>query len=98
MQKIYRQGDVLFRAVEKVSENAKPSEDRILVRGETTGHAHRASKQLLVFKEPETQKMFVSGSGQILHEEHDTLELERGNYEVIRQREYNPSANRFVQD
>ena len=98
MAKLYRQGDVIFRRIEKIPKNARKSEDRILVRGETTGHAHQASKQLLVFREPETQRIFVSGSGQILHEEHATLELEKGTYEVIRQREYKPQANRLVQD
>ena len=96
--KLYRQGDVLFRKVERVSDGAKLSEDKILVRGETTGHAHRASKQLQVFRDQQTQQMFVSGQGQILHEEHGTLDLDQGTYEVLRQREYNPQANRLVQD
>ena len=95
MDMIYRQGDVLFVARNGIPNGFKVSEDAILVRGETTGHAHRA-QQLQVFRNAQDQ-MYVQGNGQIVHEEHGPLELE-GTFEVIRQREYNPVANRQVMD
>ena len=94
---IYRQGDVLFVSRNGIPDGFKVSEDAILVRGEATGHAHRAQgKQLQVFRNAQDQ-MYVQGNGQIVHEEHGPLELE-GTFEVIRQREYSPVNNRTVTD
>ena len=46
--------------------------------------------------------MFVKAKkgAKIVHEEHGTIELEPGLYEVIRQREYDPNApeNPWVED
>ncbi|MDE2439055.1 MAG: hypothetical protein KGN01_06750 [Patescibacteria group bacterium] len=99
---MYRQGDVLLRKVSKIKGGKVYSEvkDKILARGEVTGHNHRiegakarvlrsASGQLLVeLEEP----------AKLVHEEHGTIELEAGNYEVIRQREYDPIKERLVSD
>ena len=98
MTKLYRQGDVLLKPSEKIPEGAKPSEDRILVRGETTGHAHRAhGQQLQVFRTPDN-RMYLEGKGQLIHEEHKTIEIPEGTYEVVRQEEYSPVENRQVAD
>ena len=54
-------------------------------------------------------KVFKDGSGQLLvvveeataklvHEEHGVIEVPRGTWEVVRQREYSPQALRRVQD
>ena len=91
---IYRQGDVLFVARNGVPKGFNISEDDVLVKGEATGHAHRA-RQIQVFRNGE--QMYVDGKGQITHEEHAPLELE-GTFEIVRQREYNPQANRLVTD
>jgi hypothetical protein len=36
--------------------------------------------------------------GQVVHQEHATIELPAGNYRAIRQREYSPEAIRNVAD
>ena len=97
MEKLYRQGDVLLREVQKMPDTAKTSEDHILVRGETTGHAHSASIQMQVFRTDEGG-MFLQGPGQLLHQEHKTIQVPEGTFEVVRQKEYSPLANHIVQD
>ena len=93
---ILRQGDVLLVKRDKVPEGFKKSKDQILVRGETTGHAHRASRTVQVFRN-ENGRMFVRGSGPLLHEAHAPMPID-GIYEIQRQREYSPVEERIVQD
>src|SRR3972149_2434960 len=83
---IFRQGDILLIKREEVPDGFKKSSDKILIRGETTGHAHKASRTVQVFRNPEG-RMFISGSGQLLHEEHDPIPID-GIYEIQRQIEY----------
>ena len=94
MMRIYRQGDVLLREVQ-IPTGAQPITTDILVRGEATGHAHRVRGMQVLQHE---QRMFVRGEGQLTHEEHDLVTVPKGDYEVLRQREYNPQQNRLVQD
>ena len=96
MAKIFRQGDVLLREVKQIPSSAQKSEDRILAQGETTGHAHKVSQQLQVFRTPE--QTYIQGTGQLLHEEHGAIQIPEGTYEVVRQREYDPIAERQVSD
>ena len=95
-----RQGDVFLRQIpkEKLPKDLQPVEDRILARGETTGHSHRM----------EGGKVMRSGNGQLyvvveeptrlLHEEHGIQEVQEGVYEVVGQREYSPLNERRVSD
>ena len=79
-------------------------ENRVLVEGEVTGHAHRIapsdlpSTRIGFMDEP--RRLFVEAieTIHIVHEEHDTIELPPGRYEVVRQREYSPAAIRSVRD
>src|ERR1051326_4505297 len=103
MQKMYRQGDVLILATETIPADAKPvARDNgrvILAYGEVTGHAH-------AIVEPTVTKL-AAGIAEYLdapfgatiqHEEHDTISLPAGNYEIVHQREYAPGEIRRVVD
>ena len=99
--KIYRQGDLLIKAVSAIPGGVIPSKDKILLKGEATGHAHRLENGL-VFRENEygirfrgiERKVFikVENGGRIVHEEHDTIHLPKGIFQIIRQREYTPTG------
>lgn len=91
---IYRQGDLLIRRVKTIPNEAVKA-DAVLARGEVTGHSHRA-QQMQVYRT--SQQTFLKGEGQVVHEEHAPLELPEGTYEVVRQREYNPTENRLIND
>jgi hypothetical protein len=105
--RIYRQGDVLLVAVSSKPETAVEQIERengaiVLAHGEATGHAHAIkSKGATLFRDQKLQAIFLQVSdvpALLEHQEHTTIELPPGNYEVIRQREYSPEAIRQVQD
>jgi hypothetical protein len=75
----------------------------VLAYGEVTGHAHAIrDKRAALFRDPKLAAIFmhVSGDGPVAldHQEHDTIHIPPGDYQVIRQREYTPDAIRDVAD
>ena len=97
--KMYRQGDVLIVEAERNLQNAKRQRDNVLVYGEATGHAHRVEGEAaIVMETPKGKAIDASKAFQVVHEEHDTIEIPEGFYRVIRQREYDEKAIRYVND
>lgn len=99
----YRQGDVLFKKVKGVPEGGKVRKSGHILEGEATGHIHRVAEAQLaeadVLDCGAGLFMRVTGDGvSIVHEEHKTIVLPQGNYEVVRQREYSPEEIRNVAD
>lgn len=103
----YRQGDIFLREVNDQNEiidliNCKQSIEGdeiknyvILALGEATGHKHKVSnKNAILMKVPNSNKFFllITKDSDLTHEEHNTIRLPIGNYEVVRQREYRPSG------
>jgi hypothetical protein len=93
---IYRQGDILLRRVREIPEGlqAVPLEGGrvILAHGEVTGHCHAVigDVEFLAADLEDLEQRFlrVEQEAQVVHDEHDTVTLPPGSYEVIRQREY----------
>jgi hypothetical protein len=104
MKTMYRQGDLLFVKVSKVRTETKRRTNGHILEGEATGHIHRVADTDLdaceLFEAGEQLFLNVTAEGgvAIVHEDHATLELPAGNYEVIRQREYSPEEIRNVAD
>lgn len=109
--KAYRHGDLLLVQVETIPSEAKKRDgivNNILLEGEATGHMHRAIGAISIFDSPnESQEstnyllgfLEVGDEGATLvHQEHKTLEIPKGNYKFMQQREYDPQENRKVQD
>jgi hypothetical protein len=103
--RMYRQGDVLVVAVDAIPGSAKiVDRDRglvVLAYGEVTGHAHAIADPRAELLEVEGDQYLrvAEGDGVSLsHEEHDTIVLPPGEYQVVRQREYKPEAPRRVAD
>ena len=104
-----RQGDVLIR---KVPEGFKlppeaipvPREDGriILAHGAATGHSHAIPGELhgaVLYAVGEMRYLRVlEGGCQLVHDEHDTLNIAAGEYVVIRQRETSGDTDRMVAD
>lgn len=111
---LIRQGDVGIKSTtQKPSAQAKLVTDKgrtILAYGEVTGHAHEVitvtppmtgddvpAQQL--FEEPNgTRLLVVRGPSELCHEEHATLNIPAGTYEIIQQCEYTPQGLRNVAD
>jgi hypothetical protein len=104
---MYRQGDVLVVAVERIPRWAKAvHRDRgrvVLAYGEATGHAHAiadSGASLLEHQADQYLRVTADRGVSLTHEEHQTITLPPGDYRVVRQREYEPEARRvrFVVD
>jgi hypothetical protein len=104
---LYRQGDVLLKRVEEMPADAVklPRDGRrvVLAYGETTGHAHAVldrGAELYESKELEARflQVLADGGVDLVHEEHATIPVPPGTYEVVRQREYSPEEIREVAD
>lgn len=98
MPEHYRQGDLLFVRFEgTLPKDARKQKNNIVVRGETTGHAHRL-RSGTVLKAGGTLYLDVTETTQVVHEEHGAITLDPGLWLVLRQREYSPEAIRTVVD
>lgn len=105
-QTVFRQGDVILRKIKTLPKNreAKPSEGGlvILAYGEVTGHHHSLpSSKVKHFTIPGTQATIIEVAealAELSHQEHATINIPQGFYEVIQQREYHPQEVRRVQD
>ena len=102
-----RQGDLLFVKLEKgYDPNGRAgklmqSRTNIIAAGEATGHNHTLQVEegnvaQLFFNEQSIPVVRVeSGEATVVHEEHETQVLDEGDWLVIRQVEYTPSAQRW---
>ncbi len=103
---MYRQGDVLIIRVKTIPNGVLPvARDNgrvILAYGEVTGHAHAIKdRRATLFSDPKLAAIFMHVSDApvaLEHNEHDTIVLPPGNYQIVRQREYSPEAIRNVTD
>ncbi len=98
---LLRQGDVLLIPVDRVPKDVSVAESAsrlVLAEGEATGHAHAVLADEAQLAEALDGSLYLlvggQGSPALVHEEHDTIPLSPGSYEVRRQREYVPPAPR----
>jgi hypothetical protein len=94
----HRQGDVLFTKIAELPEETLVQRTgHIIVEGEATGHAHRLTVGVIL--EGRTGIYLKTDQPtEVVHEEHHTIQLEPGYWQVLRQREYHPEGIRQVMD
>ena len=92
---IYRQGDVLLRRVTRIPASTPVPRDAgriVLAYGEVTGHAHvidaPEAEATLLTTDQERRFLRLMAPASLTHEEHASITLPAGRYEVIRQREW----------
>lgn len=104
---MYRQGDVLIVPVAALPKKLVPIEREngrvVLAHGEVTGHAHAIKdRDVALFRDPKLAAVFmhVSADGPVAleHDEHGSISIPPGDYQIIRQREYQPDQIRTVAD
>lgn len=105
--KIFRQGDVLIRQIKSLPKAAKditPKDRIVLAYGEVTGHAHAIApgeaREFSMADAANATRRFLSvvKEATVRHEEHASIPLPPGIYEIVQQREYTPEAIRNVAD
>jgi hypothetical protein len=102
---MFRQGDVLIRKIPAIPNGTEvvpkdPDGAIVLARGEVTGHRHRidppTDEAVEFVRTADTNQRFLrimaSSGVELRHEEHATITLPPGIYEVVQQREYTPEA------
>lgn len=85
---LYRQGDVLIKQIDQIPTGLKKQKGNVLVYGESTGHSHRLVDGSVMRDDQNNMYLVLKKDSQIVHEEHDAIDLPKGYYAVIRQREY----------
>jgi hypothetical protein len=85
----YRHGDLAIIPIEEIPRSAVPEEGNILEFGEESGHAHRLDGEAIQIYD-NRNLLEVTEPTPLVHEEHNTIMLPAGNYQVVRQQEYNP--------
>lgn len=100
---IYRQDDVLLikrdhRVPRGAAARPKRGDCVVLALGEATGHAHAINSPLADLFEDRDGTLYlrVDGPCDLVHEEHDSIKLDEGVYEVRRQREYVPEDPSYM--
>jgi len=99
MNKIYRQGDVIIKQINEIPKKFKyGKEDMILAHGEVTGHAHRIKKGEAklyadiaineAIENYDTLVLNVVKETELYHEEHESITLPPGKYEITIQKEF----------
>lgn len=101
----YRQGDVLIVSAKipaKVSAVPFDARGIVLAEGEATGHAHTIVDESVEFLTTETEERFLrvlaEGGVLLTHQEHPSVLIPPGEYQVVGQREYSPEMIRRVAD
>ena len=95
---LVRQGDVLFVPINKIPEEAVLEKTRTVAYGEVTGHSHDLVGVAEVYSLGDQLFALVGGATKVVHQEHDTIAVEKGLYEIRIQREYIPQSSRRVLD
>ena len=75
----------------------------ILAAGKSTGHSHAiATRNCALFIAKSVPGALIlqvkAAKAELVHDEHSTIKLPKGNYRVNRQREYSAAAVRRVED
>ena len=91
----YRHGDVIIKTG-KI--RGKRLDHLTLAEGEVTGHSHRVKGDAELYEHEGTLFLRANDECQVVHEEHNTITLPKGDYEINIQREYEPKGWRYVSD
>ena len=104
---LYRQGDVALRGIDKLPTNLievqRDNGAVVLAYGEVTGHSHALrGARVALFMDTGSgsgrRYLKVDEPSDLSHEEHSTITLPAGLYEVLGQVEYTPAEIRRVAD
>ena len=100
---MYRQGDVLLVPIER-PEGVEPEAagEIVLALGEVTGHRHRFAGRsrsgARAYRKGPDRFVEVLRGARLVHEEHSTIDVAPGFYEVVIQSEYDEGLVRQVVD
>ena len=91
--KIFRHGDLLIREIWSIPSDAVQKSTNIIAEGEKTGHNHQLVGSHQIFETGEVTYFEAKQELSIEHPEHNTIQIPKGNYKILHEREYNPLKN-----
>ena len=96
----WQQGDVILIPVLAIPKSANAVAGNVLAEGEATGHRHQARQRVDLFERNGVRYLRALGETEIVHEEHRSICIPGGTYEVRIVREWDHFAEeaRAVQD
>jgi len=89
--KLYRQGDVLLKRTKQTNLGKQIAKGKhILAYGEVTGHYHELKGENTTFYDNGNEILVKVGTNnaRLIHQEHAQIEIPKGIYQVIIQREF----------
>jgi hypothetical protein len=100
MTKGYRQGDVRLVSIEKLPDGLK-EKDAVVAHSET-GHHHVIEKGIVYTDVNGMQYVQVEKEAILVHqktqEAHEQIQIPKGIYKIMHQREFSPQESRRVMD
>ena len=95
-----QQGDVILKKVAKIPQGAKHIKKRPLALGEFTGHSHQIIEDIEMYEKDGVLYIKSDRPVNLKHEEHGTVSIPEGLWQVGIVQEYDPFAEeaRNVQD
>jgi len=94
-----RHGDLYLEQIDAIPKGVIQRNSSIILGGTATGHAHKLVNGV-IFDSEGTVYVQAQINAALTHEEHNRIDLPKGNYSVTRQREFDPYAQsiRNVED
>lgn len=105
--KIYRHGDLLVHTTKRpdlrLIKQFVDDNEVTLLRGEATGHNHKLVGDFTLYRSNDSVEQGmgyfeVNTKANLDHQEHGVIDLPKGFYAVVRQREYTPERIVYVRD
>lgn len=102
--KQFRQGDIFIESIKELPKTLKVKRDNVIAMGDSTNLAHRLVKGQILLNRKGDMFLSVPRKTQVVHEHgkghgHRPIDLSKGFYRVIRQREVVwGDLTRLVQD
>lgn len=83
-----RQGDILLKKINKIEGRKIGDKKRVLAYGEKTGHSHIMQGDVTFYENNGQTLCQVHSNAELIHQEHNRIDIPKGEYLVIRQREF----------
>ncbi len=76
----------------------RKQDDKIVAYGEGTGHTHQVvDGYVYKYGRNNTKYLDLPTNTKLVHDEHNAIDLPKGKYKVMQQREYKPRLRKSVQ-
>jgi hypothetical protein len=92
---ILRHGDLLLKTVKDIPEKAVKLGTDTLQEGEVTGHRHRLKGDFDILIENNQKFVNAKSELELVHEEHNTIQIPIGKYVLFQEREFDLSDGLF---